>query len=293
MKLLLIFLFPIFLSAQEVSNLSALEIAWEPSEEADSYELEVKLKGSKKKPQIFKTKETKFQKELPLGKYSLRIRSLSEEGYAGQWSKPLNVDVLPLEMELIEPKNKVKIPAKSAKKQRVRFSWQPKEFARQYVMKIWSKEDRKVSKIRTDRPNTALDLDPLKTYFWQVYVRNKKGVNYESGNKPNRFSIIGKQLDMPIIEKVSGTNPVSMNWKVVLNAHTYDLSLYRRDLLGEDWQLIHQEKAMNGLQWKSEKKLSPGEYRLELRAHAPKYVSSEPRKKTFLIKPTLKELASF
>lgn len=281
----------VFAQDKKTKPLPVLELDWEAEEKASLYELEVTLQGQKQKPAYYTTEKTFFKKNLPPGKYHLRIRSLTDKGPPSPWSPEVVIDVRPLDVSLLTPRNGDQLIATSLEEKKVTFSWKAQPFAKEYLLNIWSEKNKKVRQIRTKRTRQTLRLKIKNKFFWQIHAINKKGIIYESDYAPFTFSILGQQLAPPEIDK-SETHPKThIFWKPVKNAESYQLELERRDILSEKW-LSHPLKnnTLTSVDWLPTEPLPPGEYRMTLSAQASDHVPSKKMKHLFLIKPSLEEL---
>src|SRR4051812_39710125 len=105
MKFVLVFIFllPLFASAQLPPPQATVELDWEPIENAQAYEvkLEPKTGGA---PIIIKATENKISQRVPVGEYSVRIRSQAKKtGYFGKWSPAISIEVSSKVIKLIAP----------------------------------------------------------------------------------------------------------------------------------------------------------------------------------------------
>ncbi|MCB0362290.1 MAG: hypothetical protein KDD35_06195 [Bdellovibrionales bacterium] len=277
-------------SSEETEEKTEVKMEWEPMPEAKAYELEFQPSEGSGEALLFTTTETKFKSQFIPGVYRFRIRSIDKDSVKGSWSSPLNVVARPQQVVLKFPIGGEIVESES-KRQDIAFAWETFPEAKGYVFLIWSETSGAPRTFKTRKTEVSLRLLSGRKYFWEVYSVDMTGIRYQSKRPPETFVLYGERVPKPEIEIVSNRYPQVAKWKVAKGA-IYKMTLYRRDLLGEEWKIVKTEDGLKDGSWTSTEPLQAGEYRIELEGRALKRISSELGQKEFLVKPTLKELSS-
>ena len=292
--LLLFFYFSSFGQSEEPGalELKTIELEWEAVENADGYE--VRLTPETGKQIFFKTADSKLSEQVPVGVYSLRIRSKHKESSDlwSPWSDAIRLEVLKKELQLLEPQNEVVLTANSNKREEVAFKWSEVAKAKTYTLQIWDEQTKeKPLTFITKKNSQRLKLLPGRVYFWQVTFESSTAVNYVQVIKTNMFTIQGARLVKPSIHAFkTGAEQKVLSWISSKQAKSHSVKLFFRYLDEEKWTQVNTAEVPT-VMWEFGK-LKPGMYKLEVIAHAPKHTSSEPGSYEFLVKPKRAELES-
>lgn len=267
-----------------------MEFEWDPVENAFGYEIRLTPKAGGK-PLVFKTLESKFAQDIPVGSYILRVRSRHKDvdDRWSPWSDPVALDVLVKELLPLEPANQAVLAAKSEAREEVQFTWTKIEKARDYVLKIWTEETKDKPLTFITRNHTQrLKLLPGRVYYWQVVFESATQVTYAQETKTNMFMLQGQKLIKPSITPPVGEvrelawvkTPKAKNYHAKLSYHFLDEDKFQKPI----------EAKLDDAKWTLPEKLKPGVYKLEVIAQAPRHADSDPGVLEFTVKPTEAEL---
>ena len=128
---------------------------WEPIEEAKSYEIEIRKKGTSKKPNAFISVKPEWNGRLPVGKYEFRLRSLDARKVPGDWSgyAELDVNLEPVKMKY--PPANAMIPSTKDNDAKIKFEWLGVPVANEYQLIIMNEKNEVV----VDKKTKYLSLD--------------------------------------------------------------------------------------------------------------------------------------
>lgn len=265
-----------------------IEVSWENLPNAKGYELEFQPVEGSGEVLNFSTVESTFKVSLVPGSYRFRIRSIDSMGDKGEWSEPLILVAQSQEVTLVSPVNNVAIEAKG-KRERVQFSWNPYSDAKGYVFRIWSETKSEVHTLKTKKVNVSLSLLAENKYFWEIYPIHKSGVRYQRKSPPESFTLYGKQLPTPELEILTPKNPIGVEWRPLKDV-SYNISIFRRDILGLEWAKIEEQNDIRTGKWLFKKPLRPGQYKVEVFGVGKMRTNSKLATKEFFVKPKLQEL---
>ena len=265
-----------------------VEVAWEKMLGAMAYEMEFQPIEGKDKARRFKTTELNFKAMLPPGPYRFRIRSIDKQGDKGSWSRPVKIIAEPQEVVLQLPTNGEQIEAKK-KITVTTFRWDPFKNAKGYIIRIWSDRNKKIKAFKTRKTKTTLNLMAGRKYYWDVMPVSREGVRYQRKSEPFSFVLFGKQLPKPELEILRPKDPKGVGWRRVKLAQ-YKATLFRKDILGEEWEEYAKNNSLTEGRWLWSRKLKPGHYRVEVMAMAQMRIDSDRSEKEFFVKPKLSEV---
>lgn len=289
---------PIFLGrpgarAQESIELNEIEkteieVSWESLPNAKGYELEFQPVEGPGEVLNFSTIESTFKVSLVPGSYRFRIRSIDSMNDKGEWSEPLTLVAQSQEVALISPVNNIAIEAKG-KRERVEFSWTPYSEAKGYIFRIWSETKNEVHTLKTKKVNVSLSLLAENRYFWEIYPIHKAGIRYQRRSPPESFTLYGKELPTPQLEIIKPKDPIGVEWRP-LREVAYNISIFRRDILGVEWTKIEEQSDIKTGKWLFTKPLRPGQYKAEVFGVGKMRTNSKVATREFFVKPKLQEV---
>ncbi|MCB0342761.1 MAG: hypothetical protein H6626_00810 [Pseudobdellovibrionaceae bacterium] len=274
--------------------MSKIELDWESVPGASHYDLEFTFNEADAKPQVYKSETTKFSSDMLAGTYKFRIRSVTAKEGPGEWSSPVELVVLPLEVLPLEPPDKSVVVAKgNQKKQKILFKWQPAQDAKGYRLRVWSENMKRPFEVKTKNTERSLELRMGRIYQWEVYAVGQNKVQYEVKRPKFTFKLVGNKLKTPIVDEVKDKVKIPpLTWKKVRHAQTYQARLLRADILGDDWKVVATSEKVPDTLWKAPDNLTPGKYRIEVIADADTHMPSDPGITEFLVKPQFTDLAT-
>lgn len=270
-------------------GLKTIELEWEEIPKTAGYEVRMTPKGGGK-PLKFITAEARLVQDVPVGLYSMQIRSRAEEvDYYSPWSEPMSIEVVAKEITPLKPMDKETLSAVGAQKYTVEFEWQPVAGVKEYTLKVWNEH-------RLDRPwvfitrgtKKKLDIPPGDVYSWQVLFESSNAVSYAQAPTTFTFTLLGLKLTTPEIAPPPSTGLSEITWRSAEGATNYSAKLLYRHLDETEWKLVRQVQ-LTETRWPM-KQLKFGAYRVEVQATAPRRSSSDVAEHEFMVKPTAVEL---
>lgn len=283
MKKLFIFFFSMILFlATEVAWAEPyrrdVEFEWDPVEGAMSYDLE--LIG--RRTLNFRTKEAQWAGKLAPGIYQMRLRARDSRGVPANWSTPEEFKV-----GLETPKSdslaaEQKIETNETKDSKVEFSWKPVGGAKSYLFEVIDKNGETVHKEETDDTEIEVRLPVAKEYIWKVTAINDQLQSDEP--LQFQFSLLGKKLDQPEIEKPETDFVREVKWEAVERAQVYDYSIERFNPRKKHWEKVTEKSGIAENRLDFDPKWPGGIYRLKLKAHSPLIPSSDETRVSFRVR---------
>lgn len=292
--MILAFVLSLFLFSTEAETLGGNEqlevgtllLEWEPVEGATSYSL--RFVSDEGKRLSFESKTSRFESQLPSGRYKFQIRSHDKNG-PGPWSEAVSVNVEKLDTLNLSPGDQAVLDYASSKTAKVDFRWRSVADTRFYYFMInGDKGFRK--RVRTEKTELHLELPRSQTYTWKTIPVQKSGAVHETQGKPFQFYIRGLKLKTPLLTEEIPPHSPHIKWEPVKGAEAYALKLSYRPLLETQWR-VQLESVHRETLYALKEALKPGEYKIEVKALSKKAPYSGTDQKTFVIKPKLAELS--
>ena len=259
-KFLRLALTAMILLAFQPSQARDVRLEWGEVEGASAYDIEIRSLQNKKVIS-FKTKTTFFNRELPYGKYELRLRSRDERSVPGSWSPYTNFDVKPAPPVITEPLANTKYNPKSSEEDEVevQFKWQALPNVKEYKFGIYDSEQNEITESETEELSTTYSLDIKKDYIFKVYAVTSGDIEGEVSEVA--FSVFGGKLNKPEI-KYSWITANYIKWDGDEKTELFEF---------ESPTTAKTKKK----KWLGAKKLKNGVYTLKLRSSANKYTPSD------------------
>jgi len=261
--------------AEQVDQRRSLEMELEEVPGSTGYEVEVTRllsDGKRSPPKTFKLQTTIWKATLLPGHYEMRVRSIDSRQVPGDWTSPKNFVIKLFPPELISPKDTEEIKSDDGQKEGVKFQWSPVNRAKKYKLTVLtSKGDIAFEEVTSD-PKTSAKIPVAAEYTWHVLPTTED----EGDSDPSsdfHFKVIGKKLDYPSIEKISGEDTMFISWKPVEFATTYNAILEFKNKSGEYKEILNKILTSTKLQFKTP--LKTGSYRFKVKASAEKRLDSD------------------
>lgn len=271
---------------------SRLELEWEPGKNAKSYEVLLKPSNPAQKDLRFQVPSPRLEVDVPLDTYQVSIRNVRTDGRRGQWSKAFPVDVKIPKVNLLFPAQNEKILAQKEHKKVVRFQWEPLPDNPTYNLAVWADgEDPLV--ISTTQTTYALELATKKSYSWSVTTASEMGIDYSGSNQVRHFFIWGQELPSPRIVEIRAGPPGLIRWARVPEAQQYVVTVKKKYIDSDpqdpkDWDVLAQNKIIDGDQIVFPQVLNPSLYSIEVIAQSDRHLPSRPSQRKALLKPRSK-----
>ncbi len=195
-----------FSTAQTRAGDVSIEMQWEESKNAATYEIQI-LDQNKKVFKTVKSKTSQIKFSVPINRYKIRGRYITKWGNQSPWSSEEALEVAP---------PKPKIPAESLKdpfefvsnkekpsQRMVKLNWKPVDQVAKYKVRIYSKDKKTILKeFETDKTTFEFEVTPGE---FVVSISSLGPQNIESNELfiPKTLKIEKNKLPPPEIEKVA------------------------------------------------------------------------------------------
>lgn len=262
---------------------------WEAVEGAKGYDIELTQskeddkENGQGKIYTFKVQEAAWNGRLTPGKYLMRLRTRDHRGVPGEWSPPSDFNVGLESATLTSPPPRARIASKEDEKTKMNFQWNPVGGADQYQFVLTS-EDGKTQITETLSENKISVEVPVATnYTWKVTALNKNGIQSDATSIGD-FSVLGKPLEPPKIEKPESDFVREIKWTRPDNVTSYDVYVFKLNIKDKKWEKF---KVIENTQEDSlafDESWPGGKYRVALRAKGPMRPSSTLAKNTFSVR---------
>lgn len=209
---------------------------WDEIEGAKTYEIELQqAKSEGGKTFNFKVKEAAWNGHLTPGKYMMKLRARDYRNVPGDWSEPSEFNV-GLETAVLKyPPPRAKIGSKETEKAKMEFQWAPVGGADEYQFVLTSEDGKtEVSKTLTE-PNFKAELPVAMNYTWKISASNKEGIQSDA-TSVGQFSILGKPLEDPKIDKPESEFVREVKWSRPDYASKYDVYVLRYETATKKWE---------------------------------------------------------
>ncbi|MGE4132630.1 MAG: hypothetical protein AB7F86_13385 [Bdellovibrionales bacterium] len=269
-----------------------VELELEEVPGASLYEIQVHRKGQKDKPMRFKVENPKWAATIKPGTYSLQIRSYDDRGAPGDWSAPMDIQVLLPAIIVKSPEDKRKIESPDAKEQKVKLEWEPIPGARAYKLTMQNADGYKLEK-EVDEPHWEGEVPVGQNYQWNVAALDRTGELGKTSDAPYQFSIEGPALAEPEIRKPISELVAEVDVQPPDHAKTLDYELARLDAKKKKWILVERKAINADEKIKMDVARPSGKYRLTVEAQGPLRKPSKKSRLVFNMKGGFREPAAF
>ena len=266
-----------------------LEIELDPVEGAKGYEIKITpVQGTPGEIITEKMAAPEIKRRLPLGHWSIAIRSFDRRNVPGKWKDLGTVDILFTAPKLIAPEPNKIINKVKTEGQDITFRWDTFNPAAAFEIEI-AKIDGEIIKKETIQGSEFSTKLPPGSYRWTLKSILPDGVSLDGKDPdPSLFQLLGNKLADPAIQKPKTIPPESITWSEVPQATSYKILFLRiKDASGTDLKdpvsLIDRAQPTNSIEIPP---MDPGTYKLTVVATAENYESSRERKIQFRIKKT-------
>lgn len=218
-------------------------VEWEAIEGAKSYDLEfVKTPSTPTdKPLIVKSATAEWTGTMNTGTYMMRIRARDRRNVPGDWSGAEEFKVNLDTAKLLSPKSGEVLKTDQTTKAEINLSWSPVNGASEYNIEIISEDgSTKITKTVSEN-NVSLNLPISQKYTWKVLGIG--GAYQSDATAVDEFSVWGKQIDTPVIEKPESEYVREIKWNTPEGATAFNYWITRFNAKDKKWELI--EKAEN------------------------------------------------
>ena len=269
--LLLLFTFWMLLSSPQVqaeevraSSKRQIHLEFEEIEGASSYELEL-TSARTKKSQLFKMKTAKWSAEIKPGNYELKIRSVDKRGVPGEWSEGQPF-VVKLPGPVIQyPTAQLEIKTNEEDKYDLPLKWESIPGINQYRVDITNTDNKNKFTESFGENHGTLTLPVAHNYSVLVTPIADNGQEGEAQDQPITFSLIGKKIHPPEIEKPEDIWVTELKWEKPEYTENYSYVLQRRTD-AKAWETVETQKNFGQENLKFGLDKQGGHYRLAVKA---------------------------
>lgn len=248
----------------------SISLNWEEIPDSSGYELELTRiidKDRKSKPLIFKARTNRWTGKIRPGQYSMRIRSIDDRGVPGEWNEPSTIIVRLPATTPLEPKNKVSISSNQADQHEVNFQWAPVPDAKAYRVEILNEDGSPVHSTEVTTPSLKHSLPVAKSYKWSVTPIADGDIPGDPLSEPISFTVIGKPVDSPVVEKPESRFSNEVKWSKPDHADTFDYVLSRKEKDGT-WKVVERKTGVKENFINFDPKAPGGNFRLQVRSRS-------------------------
>lgn len=262
---------------------------WEAIEGATSYEIQLiqskedDKETGKGKTFNFKVKEAAWNGRLTPGKYMMKLRSRDYRGVPGEWSTPSEFNVGLEAVSLKSPAPNAKINSKEDDTTKMVLEWSPVGGADQYQVTITSEDGKtQISETLSDT-NFKADLPVASNYTWKVSALNKEGFQSDA-TAVGQFSIVGKALENPKIEKPESEFVRQIKWNRPDHASQFDVFVLKLNTELKKWEKFKVIENTQDDTLAFDDSWPGGKYQVAIRAKGDMRSSSTLVKETFSVR---------
>lgn len=265
--------------ASALVDTKELTIEWEPVRGSFGYEIDIHGLGDNGFVPLgrYKVKSTQWSSNLNPGKYQFRIRALDARGVPGLWGDyiPFTVTVPP--PVLIKPLNAMEFKTEQVSEANVEFEWKPVNGATAYVLEIFPNTDGQPAVFRAEFPEAkgTASLAVGKKYRWQVYSIDIQRNAGDPVKTQFIFSLIGKKIEPPEIEKPESEYVNKISWKLPKGAEKFSYILQRKNTQKNEWVTLEKNESYDKSTVAIHPKYKGGSYRLRVLAQGTLRPSSD------------------
>lgn len=276
---------------QNLKGLSSVELQWEDTPGAFMYEVEV-FNSKNKRLKKFVSKTSLFKFKSTSGKIKIRGRILDVYGKKGHWSEIIETVVPPDDIKFPQGEvNPIEAKANSfTLKGKIKLSWPDGIQAKQYTVRIYDENRKKVAEKTVSQPFENFELG-AGTYGYSITPIGNDFILGKEIMSPRKIIIGSAQLPDERFNVVSGPDgalQIEMPTKPGLEIYG---NLEYAHHMAEDWTQVLQYSPFAKAMWTPETKLKPGRYRVGFWVKRKGWIDSAKFKHEFVIKPTEAEIA--
>lgn len=244
------------------------EFEWDPIPKAKSYEIEIRpiaKTGEKKEPFRFNVEETKWRGELKPGEYKMRLRSHDRRGVPGEWSAAESFYVKLYAPQAVFPLPDQEIKSNENETYLLPLEWVPQSEASNFKVHIEDDAKTFVQDLEVQENKVQIKIPVAKKYKWSIIGYDKNGKEGEPFGDPIAFTVLGKKLETPIIQKPKNAFVRELEWANAEYADNYSYELFTRGA-GRKWISFQKEDKVTKTKIVFPNDWKGGEYKLSVNA---------------------------
>ncbi len=119
----------------------------------------------------------------------------------------------------------------------MKFEWAPVGGADEYELTLTSEDGKTQITEKLKETSFSTDLPVASNYTWKVSASNKDGI-VSDATAVAEFSILGKAIENPKIEKPENEFVREIKWSRPDHTSTYDVYVFKYDDSSKKWENI-------------------------------------------------------
>ena len=234
----------------------------------------------------FSSKSPQLEVNLPIGKYTLKIRVADARGIFGPWSEPqeFNVEAPPVDLKLAENKYPATFKAEGLKFW-VELQWDALAGASGYKLQLKNKVGKIVGEQVLPEAKARFKIRPGIFHFNVIALYARNQIAAPPSDYEPQITLQGKMLESPVVEK---TGPRTFKWKSSEGAGLVTKIQYCA-FWSDSCQSLPEAFYKDSI-YKFEPSQGPGLYKIAFATHMEGFVDSEAEVSEILVKPDFKDL---
>lgn len=270
-----------------------VEIEFESTEGAISYELEIYNNVTKKFIKGFTSKTSTFKLNVKMGTYLIRSRITDMYQRTSSWSELNEMVIAPPPTKITSKAPDSVVPTFADKKTNTystHLNWSPLPGVDKYMVIAETPEGEKITEYKSDKAELKLDLTPG-VYKFKVMAILADGTVGDASPLSGTYNILGAKILPPRLafkKHKDGVNYVQVNSE--LKDAVLEGVLEYQAWESEVWSVARKIEKAEIKDIELDQSLIPGKYKITLNAVAKGYSSSEPTSIEFIIKPKLPDI---
>jgi hypothetical protein len=270
-----------------------VEIEFESTEGAISYELEVYNNVTKKFIKGFTSKTSTFKLNVKMGKYLIRSRITDMYQRTSSWSELNEMVIAPPPTKITSKAPDSTVPTFADKKTNTfstHLNWSPLPGVDKYMVIAETPEGEKITEYKSDKAELKLDLTPG-VYKFKVMAILADGTVGDASPLSDTYNILGAKILPPRLafkKRKDGMSYVQV--KSELKDAVLEGTLEYQAWESEVWSVARKIEKAEIKDIELDQSLIPGKYKITLNAVAQGYSSSESTSIEFIIKPKLPDI---
>lgn len=272
-----------------------VEIEFEAVEGALNYDLEIYNNKTKKFIKAFSSKTSAFKLNVKMGTYLIRSRITDIYQRTSEWSELTEMVIAPPPAKLTSKAPDLSKPVFADKKTNTfstELTWGALPGVEKYMIVAETPEGEKVAEYSSHHSNLKLDLSPG-VYRFKVMAILSDGTIGEPSSPSDIYSILGAKILPPRLAfKKNNEGQAYIQVNSELKNAVLDGTLFYQPWESEVWSVVQNIENAEMADIQLDQKLTPGKYKISLKAVAKGYSSSEENSVEFIIKPKLPDIAS-
>jgi hypothetical protein len=249
----------------------SISLGWEPTPDAQSYEIVIEQEG-KKSPTTFLVTDSEWTGTLAMGHYKFKVRARDARKVPGEWSEYSEFGVGIENVKILSPAAGGKVKSNSEEETKVTLKWEPLPGATEYLWEVKNDKNEVLKSGKTDETSTSVKVPVAAHYSWSVSGVGPQGFKSPAPTLAD-FTVIGKKLEQPDPKKPVNNFVREIKWEAPKLAKSYDYAILKWDGAQKKW-ILQEKKSTESKVAPFDPKYKGGLYKLQVRSSAPNRESS-------------------